>query len=255
MMSNTLYVVLHIPLVDKSLQFQFRICNIPSVHPILKQSFKYLIQEEYLAIRFDEQYISFLLSSDNMACQVSNGQFCFINSPLYTADTSNSCNYALFLQNKEKINQFCTLSVINRTQDEAININGNVWAISTLQNNKKLYIACLQYSYSISLCFPYDIVYLPDGYKANAITFVLLSNNRLNVNSMIETMENILGLNRSYSKINNFNLMQSLHISSTSDDALQSLANKILKMKQVSVFSINNALTKSGHPHQLFGHL
>ena len=37
MMSDTLYVVLHIPLVDKSLQFHlFRIHNIPLVHPFLK---------------------------------------------------------------------------------------------------------------------------------------------------------------------------------------------------------------------------
>ena len=88
-----------------------------------------------------------------MACQVSNGQFCHTNFALYKPDTSNSCSYALFLQNKDKINKFCILSVINRTQDEALNINDNFWAILTLQNNKKLYITCLQYSYLITLCF------------------------------------------------------------------------------------------------------
>ena len=139
MMSDTLYVILHIPLVDKSLQFHlFRIHNIPLVHPVLKKSFRYSIQEEYLTIRLDTQYILFPLSMDIMACQVSNGQFCHINSPLYAVDTSNSCSYALFLQNKDKINKFCILpSVINQMQDEAININNNFWAISTLQNNKK----------------------------------------------------------------------------------------------------------------------
>ena len=79
-----------------------------------------------------------------MACQVSNGHFYQINSPLYVADTSNSCSYALFLQDKERIDKFCTLSVINQTQDEAFHINDNFWAISTLQDNKKLYITCLQ---------------------------------------------------------------------------------------------------------------
>ena len=40
MLSATLYVVLHIPLVDKSLQFKlYRIHNIPLVHPILKEIF------------------------------------------------------------------------------------------------------------------------------------------------------------------------------------------------------------------------
>ena len=60
-----------------------------------------------------------------MAYPVSNGQFCHIKSDLYEADTSNSCSYALFLKNKERINKFCLLSVINQTQAEAFNINDN----------------------------------------------------------------------------------------------------------------------------------
>ena len=62
-----------------------------------------------------------------MACQVLNGQFCCINSPLYAADT-DSCSYALLLQNKDNINQFCILLVINQMQDAEININDNFWA-------------------------------------------------------------------------------------------------------------------------------
>ena len=60
MVSDTLYVVLHIPLVDKLLQFHlYMIHNIPLVHPALKKSFKYSIKEEYLTIRSDSKYISF----------------------------------------------------------------------------------------------------------------------------------------------------------------------------------------------------
>ena len=179
-----------------------------------------------------------------MACQVSNGQFCHINSPLYTVDTSNSCSYALFLKNKDKINKFCILSVINQTQDEALNINDNVWAISSFKTIKKCYISCLQYSYSIRLCFLYDIIYLPHGCKANTITFVLPSNNKLNVDSIMEVPENKLGFNISYSKIKNFHLMQSLNISSLTDERLQQLVNEIPEMKHVSGFSINNTLMK-----------
>ena len=170
-----------------------------------------------------------------MAYQVSNGQFCHINAPLYTVDTSNSSSYANFLQKKDKINTFCTLSFINQTKDETININNNFWAISTMKNNRQLYITCFQYNYSISLHFPYDIVYLPDGCEANAFTFVLPSNNRLNVDSIIKTMENKLGFNRSYSEIDNFSIMQTLDISSTSDKTLISLADKILEMKHILV--------------------
>ena len=164
-----------------------------------------------------------------MACQVSNGEYCHIDSPLYVANTSNSCSYALCLKNRVKINDFCIISVINQTQDEAINNNDNFGTISILQDNTKLYITCLQYSYTIKLCFQYDVIYLPDGCAANVITFVLPSNNKLNVEPSTEATEYKLGFNRSYSKINNFCLMQSLNISSLLDDKLQILANKFLK--------------------------
>ena len=131
-----------------------------------------------------------------MAYKVSNGQFCCINSPLYAANIPNSCRYALFLKDREKINNVCILSVINQTQDEALKINDNFWAISTLQDNKNN--TCLQHSYTIKLCFPYDIIYLANGCEANAITFVLPSNNKLNVEPSIEVTEYKLGLNRSY---------------------------------------------------------
>ena len=128
-------------------------------------------------------------------------------------------------------------------QDEAININDNFWDISTLQNNKKLYITCLQYNCSISLCFLYDIIYLPDGCEANTIT-----------ESIIEDQENKLGFNRAYSKFNNFSLMKSLNTFSLTDKSLQNLDNRIPEMKHMSVFSINNTLMKTRSCHIISGH-
>ena len=96
----------------------------------------------------------------------------------------------------------------------------------------------------IKLCLPYDIIYLPNSSEANAITFVLSSNIKLNVESTIEATEYLLGFNKSYLKINNFSLMQSLNITSLTDNGLQILANKILGMKHISIFNINSMLTK-----------
>ena len=143
------------------------------------------------------------------------------------ADISSSCSYAKFLKDKVKLNDICILSVINQTQDKALDINDNFWAISILQDNKKLYIICLQYSYTIKLHFPYDIIYLPNGCEDNAITFVLPSSNKLNRESSIEATEYKGGFNRSYPKNDKFSLMQSLNISSLMGDKLQDLAHKI----------------------------
>ena len=75
--------------------------------------------------------------------------------------------------------------------------------------------------------------------------FVLPSNNKLNVEPIIEAPEHKLGFNRSYSKINNFCLMQSINISSLTDNGLDALGNKIPEMKHVSIFSINSTLNKT----------
>ena len=93
------------------------------------------------------QYISFPVSTDILACEVSNGQFCCIHSPQYTADTSSSCSYAFFLQNKDRINKFGLLSMANLRQDEAININDKFWLIYMLHSDKKVHVTCLGFSY------------------------------------------------------------------------------------------------------------
>ena len=52
----------------------------------------------------------------------------------------------------------------------------------------------------IKLYFPFGIIYLPDGCEANAVIFVLPSNNKLNVELSIEVTDYKLGFNRSYWK-------------------------------------------------------
>ena len=41
----------------------------------------------------------------------------------------------------------------------------------------------------IKLCFPYVIIYLPDSCEVNAITFVLPSNNKLNLEPTTKAIE------------------------------------------------------------------
>ena len=66
------------------------------------------------------------------------------------------------------------------------------------------------------------------------MALVLPSNNKLNVEPSSEGPEYKLGFNSLYSKINNFSLMQSLNMSSLTDDKLDILANNILEMKCVN---------------------
>ena len=50
--------------------------------------------------------------------------------------------------------------------------------------------------------------------------------------------------------------MQPLNVSSLTDDRLEVLANKILEMKHVLIFSINNILSKlRTYPHNFWYHM
>ena len=67
---------------------------------------------------------------------------------------------------------------------------------------------------------------------------------RVNIDSSLKTSENRLGFNRSYYKIDNFSLMQSLNISNIKDHDLQAIVTKIPEMKHYAIFTINDTLTK-----------
>ena len=70
MMSDISNIMLCIPLVDKSLQLKlYKIQSILKVHPILKKWFKYSIQEKYLTVGSDSQYISYPVSIGILACK------------------------------------------------------------------------------------------------------------------------------------------------------------------------------------------
>ena len=85
---------------------------------------------------------------------------------------------------------------------------------------------------------------MPDECEANAISFLIPSNNKLHVKSPMETPQCNLGFNRSYSKINNFNLMKTLNLTSITNDKLQDLAHKVPEMKHRPIYRINSTLTK-----------
>ena len=80
--------------------------------------------------------------------------------------------------------------------------------------------------------------------KANAKNFVFPSSSKLNVEPMDESSKSKLGFNRSYSKIDNFSIMQALNVSSHVDNKLEALASKIPEMTYVSISSINSMLTQ-----------
>ena len=104
--------------------------------------------------------------------------FCRLDTALHPVDKSQECRYFLFEDDNEKISKYCQVSVLNQTRDPHISIDKTVWAITT-QSLGKMYIFCLTYSYSLSLQYPFDIIFLPNSHEPSSYSFFLCSSDKL----------------------------------------------------------------------------
>ena len=123
---------------------------------------------------------------------------------LYSKSVTNNVFDSKSQNQRQCILSYLALLILS--YDELVDCKVEIMQLTIQVDNifATLYITCLQFSYSIKLHFPYDIISLPNGCKASPISFVLPSNTNINVEAIIETPEYKLGFNRSYSKINNF---------------------------------------------------
>ena len=101
-MEYFLIVILSFPLEYKSLQMDlYRVCVLPALHPELKVQFTYILEGEYLAISTSGSYAAIATSHEINIFLVTQGHFCFLNSPLYPVERKEWCIYTLFIKNCE----------------------------------------------------------------------------------------------------------------------------------------------------------
>ena len=107
-MTDTLLVLLTIPLVDMSLRFHlYKIHNLPLLDPTLKKSLHYEIADKYFAIGWDMRYITFPDDDNTLSCIVSTGQVCRLYTTLHVEDRILDCSSFIIENNKEKISKYC----------------------------------------------------------------------------------------------------------------------------------------------------
>ena len=90
---------------------------------------------------------------------------------------NSNLGFFLFENDKEIIQKHCKISILNETSDRAINLDKNIWAITTLKTYETIY-----YLSHISdpqiLKYSFDIVHL-STMKQALVFFFLLSNDNL----------------------------------------------------------------------------
>ena len=174
---DTLFVIVSVPLIDKSQTLTlYKIHNLSIPLLELHKWLRYNRPNDFIVIITKGLYITYPDSNGILICQLSAGYYCEINTPLYPIDNTHHCSYYLLQNDDGKVRQFCSLSVMNQSTDQAVSLDYYYWAITTMKPSK-LWEICITSSYYIKLKFPIDIILIPDAHEAYINMFFLPGRN------------------------------------------------------------------------------
>jgi len=241
---DVLIVLLVLPLIDRDLQFEvYKAHNLPLLHPELKKVFTYKLPSPYLAIRADGNYLTLPIHDDILTCTISAGHFCNLNTPLYPTRSSKQCIYNLLMNQEEQIKENCELEIENYQQDQAINLEQNIWALSVLEVPTELHITCLTYSYEIAVTTNFQLIELDNSCQAYNPNFIIPSSNIMKEeqNSSI-IKDRFLNYDPEYTSIPNFFLMQTFNLTLLSQEQISQIAVDLPPIQSISVHNISELL-------------
>ena len=232
-----------VPLIDKSQTLKvYKIHHLPIPIPELHKQFTYNIPNDFIVITTNGLYITYLDYNEILSCQLIAGHHCKRNTPFYPTDNTHDCSYHLLQLHDEKVRQFCSLSVINQTTDQAVSLDYYYWAITTMKPSK-LQVVCLTSSYYIKLKIPIDIIYICDACKAYTNIFFLSARNSLGKEIGSRKLGNKpTNFALDYTDVSDFTLVRDIQIPPLTKKELEKLATNIPKMAEVTVQSLNTKL-------------
>ena len=111
-LQDYLMLILTVPLVDQSLQMNlYKVHNLPMLHPTLNVHVQYELEEIYLATMMEGMFISLPTALDVKLCLMTNGHLCMFNQVLYLVEHTNWCIYALFINDRERIERLFSKNI------------------------------------------------------------------------------------------------------------------------------------------------
>ena len=242
---DMLIVILTLPLIDKDLQFDlFKAHNLPLIHPKLKKTFLYELKSPYIAMRSDSNYFTIPMHDDILTCTISAGHFCKLNTPLFPVDTTTECIYHLLVNDKEKIIDYCKISIQDYSHDTAINLGNNIWALAVLKP-MELHVTCLTYSYQINVEANFKLVKLENTCQAYSPNLILPSDNQMTEKlngSLIK--QRFFNYDVEYTNIPNFHLMQTFNITHLTAEQLDTLSDDLPPIKGITIKNVTSLLKK-----------
>ena len=162
-MEKCLMVVVTIPLLDKSNEVElYKAYSLAALHPVLKVEFQYQLENPYIGIANHGLFTLLPDPQEIELCKATSGYYCYFRQALYPTEGNQWCIYALFIDNKTAIEEYCTIKMEPRYQNRAINLDGFWWAVSVFKT-EHIHVRCLTESHAITIEPPLEIVNIPNG--------------------------------------------------------------------------------------------
>ena len=212
-MDDFLLILLTIPLTDQSLEMDlYRIYNLPTLHPKLKIEFTYQIEGEYLAIFKSRLYAAVPTAREIRICKATEGYLCLMNQALYPIEKLEWCTYALFVQDQNKIRQYCAINTQKQDANRAQSLDGYLWAVSSLKR-EKMQVRCLLDTHVVDIKPPLTIIYVGNGCEAYSSNLYIPAKSELTSRDDTVIRHNYFQqFNEKYQNLTKYSLIEDLGI-------------------------------------------
>ena len=242
-LEDFLMIILTIPLADRTLRMDiYKVHNLPALYPAYKLQFKYKLEGEYLAISKDGVYAALPTSHDIRVCETTEGYLCPMNQALYPVEKIEWCLYALFTQDKGKVQQYCIIEATHRRANRAQSLGGYLWAVSTLKN-EKLQVRCLVETHIEDIIAPLTIVNIGDGCEAYSSSIYIPAKTELTSrDDELVRHVHFLKFNDQYQDITRYSMIEAMHFETLTQEENETLANRLTALPPLTFNQLKERL-------------
>ena len=232
-------MVVSIPLLDKSLQVDlYRAYSLPALHPTLQVEFQYELESKYIGIANHGIYVLLPGEEEIQVCKTTQGYYCYFEQALYPADSNRWCIYALFIDNKDNIEKYCTISIKPRHQNDAINLDGFMWAISAFRQ-EKIHIRCLEHTYIHTVKPPLEVIEIPNGCEGLSASLYIPARSQITmVVDAADYVATFTQLNYKYTNLSSYHVFIYLKMDTVDDipeEEREKITSQLTSMPRLSM--------------------
>ena len=198
---DVLYMLLTVPLIDKSLQMNlYKVHNLPALHTELGVAAEYILEGEYLAVDQHGLYVALPDVREIQICLTSQGGLCVLNQALHPVETIEWCVYALFIQDEGRIKRDCSMNFKPRKTNVAQSMGGYLWAVSSLVG-EKMQVRCLTETHVEVIKPPLQVIHIGNGCEGYSPSIKIPAKSELtSQNDIAERTTYFLDFNAQYVK-------------------------------------------------------